>query len=211
MGLQRGSSPLILSTRRTLRFATAIFLFQVVLLGGCHRHRKTTSAPNTTDYADNIRAVVEKPQLSILRWPNYSDYHNAVQTFYDDRNYELAWLRDLKPTPQALAFIQAFQHADMKGLNSDDYDAWRWPARVAQIAKINASHDTSDGSQDTIAQGDSAMTICVMRYISDLRIGRVNPQRFNFHRDSECTDNAVIRARWQCGAGTCAQFQVALA
>ena len=171
------------STRRTLRFATALFLFHLVLLSGCHRHRKTTSAPNTTDYADNIRAVVAKPQLSVLRWPNYSDYQKAVQTFYDDRNYELAWLRDLKPTPQATAFIEAFQQAETKGLNPEDYDASRWPARVQQIAKINTSHDTSDGSQDTIAQFDSAMTICIMRYISDLRIGRVNPQRFNFDID----------------------------
>jgi murein L,D-transpeptidase YcbB/YkuD len=171
---------LIFSTRRTLRFAAVLFLFHVVLLGGCHRHRKTTSAPNTTDYADNIRAVVGAKQLSILRWPNYSDYQKAVQTFYDDRNYELAWLRDLKPTAQADAFIQAFQQAEAKGLNPEDYDASRWPARVQQIAKIRASRDTSDGSQDAIAQFDSAMTICVMRYISDLRIGRVNPSHFNF-------------------------------
>jgi murein L,D-transpeptidase YcbB/YkuD len=152
----------------------------VVLLSGCHRHRKTTSAPNTTDYADNIRAVVGAKQLSILRWPNYSDYQQAVSTFYDDRNYELAWLRDLKPTAQADAFIQAFEQAETKGLNPEDYDASRWPARLQQIAKINASQNTSDGAQDTIAQFDTAMTICVMRYISDLRIGRVNPQHFNF-------------------------------
>jgi L,D-transpeptidase YcbB len=136
--------------------------------------------PNTTDYADNIRAVVEKPQLPILRWPNYADYQQAVTTFYDDRNYEIAWLRDLKPTPQATAFIQAFQDAGAKGLNSDDYDAWRWPARVAAIAKIAASHDISDGAGDTVGQFDAAMTICVMRYISDLRIGRVSPSHFNF-------------------------------
>jgi murein L,D-transpeptidase YcbB/YkuD len=163
-----------------IRLATALFLFHVVLLSGCHRHRKTTSAPNTTDYADNIRAVVDKKQFAILRWPNYSDYQQAVSTFYDDRNYELAWLRDLKPTAQANAFIQAFQQAEAKGLNPEDYDASRWPARVQQIAKINASHDTSTAAQDTVAQFDSAMTICVMRYISDLRIGRVNPSRFNF-------------------------------
>lgn len=171
------------STRRTLRFATAFFLFHVLLLSGCHRHRKTTSAPNTTDYADNIRAVVDKPQLSVLRWPNYSDYQKAVQTFYDDRNYELAWLRDLKPTAQADAFIQAFQQAESKGLHPEDYDASRWSARVAQISKIAASHDDSTAAQDTIAQFDSAMTICIMRYISDLRIGRVNPSRFNFDID----------------------------
>ena len=154
-----------------------------MIAGGCHRHRKTTSAPNTTDYADNIRGVVAQKQLSVLRWPNYSDYKPAVVTFYDDRNYELAWLRDLKPTPAALGFIHAFQDAGAKGLNSDDYDAWRWPARVQEIAQLAAAHDTTDGGADKIAQFDAAMTICAMRYISDLRIGRVNPQHFNFDID----------------------------
>ena len=175
---------MIANSRRSFRRTALSTLILLTLLGaGCHRHRKTTSAPNTTDYADNLRAVVAKPELPVLRWPNYSDYHAAVTTFYDDRNYEIAWLRDLKPTPETTAFIAAFQDAGAKGLNSDDYDAWRWPARLAGIAKIAATNDTSDGAGDTIAQFDAAMTICVMRYISDLRIGRVNPQHFNFDID----------------------------
>jgi murein L,D-transpeptidase YcbB/YkuD len=170
-----------LSTRRTLRrTCISALAFVAILASGCHRHRKTTSAPNTTDYADNIRAVVAQPQLSILRWSNYSDYQPAVTTFYDDRNYEIAWLRDLKPTSQADAFIHAFQDAGAKGLNPEDYDASRWPAREQQIAKIAASHDSSDAAKDAVGQFDTAMTICVMRYISDLRIGRVNPSHFNF-------------------------------
>jgi murein L,D-transpeptidase YcbB/YkuD len=170
-----------LSLRHTLRrTAFSVLVFVPLLAAGCHRHRKTTSAPNTTDYADNIRAAVAKSPLSILRWPNYSDYQPAVTTFYDDRNYEIAWLRDLKPTAQATAFIHDFQDAAAKGLNPDDYDAWLWPARVAAIAKIAAAHDTSDAAGNTVGQFDAAMTICVMRYISDLRIGRVNPSHFNF-------------------------------
>jgi murein L,D-transpeptidase YcbB/YkuD len=166
---------------RTLRLvAVSSLILLAVSLGGCHRRRKTTSAPNTTDYADNIHAVVAKPQLPILRWPDYSDYQQIVATFYDDRNYEIAWLRDLKPTAQTTAFIHAFQDAGAKGLNPDDYDAWRWPARVAQIAHIAATHDTSSVADDTVGQFDAAMTICVMRYISDLRIGRVSPAHFNF-------------------------------
>jgi murein L,D-transpeptidase YcbB/YkuD len=166
---------------RTLRRTTASVLVAITFfVAGCHRHRKTISAPNTSDYADNIRAVVATPQLSVLRWPNYADYQPAVTTFYDDRNYEIAWLRDLKPTAQATAFIHAFEDAGTKGLNPDDYDGLRWPARTQQIAKIAATHDTSANAGDTIAQFDTAMTICVMRYISDLRIGRVSPARFNF-------------------------------
>ncbi|MGA1982064.1 MAG: L,D-transpeptidase family protein [Acidobacteriaceae bacterium] len=171
------------SSRRTLhRTATTLILF-ALLLAGCRHHRRSTSAPNTGEYADNIHAVVAKPQLTTLRWPDYSDYQQAVTTFYDDRDYQLAWLRDLKPTPETTAFIHAFQDAGAKGLNADDYDAWLWPARVAQIAKIAAARDDSDAAADTIAQFDTAMTICVMRYISDLRIGRVNPQHFNFDID----------------------------
>ena len=109
--------------------------------------------------------------LSILRWPDYSDYQPAVATFYDDRNNEIAWTRDGKPTRQATAFIQAFHDAAAKGLNPEDYDASRWPARIQKLAGKN---------EDDFAQFDVAMTIAVMRYISDLRIGRVNPTHFNF-------------------------------
>jgi len=164
---------------RAPRIASTLLLAALSAAIGCH-HRKSTSAPNTADYADNIRAVVSQPQLAVLRWPNYSDYQSAVTTFYDDRDYQLAWLRDLKPTPETTAFIAAFQSAGAKGLNSDDYDAWRWPARLTEIARIAAAHDTSSAAGDTIGQFDTAMTICVMRYISDLRIGRVNPAHFNF-------------------------------
>jgi L,D-transpeptidase YcbB len=162
---------------------SALFLLALLAAAGCHRHRKTISAPNTTDYADNLRAVTSSTKLPILRWPNYSDYQPEVATFYDDRNYEIAWLRDLKPTAQASAFIQAFEDAGSKGLNPEDYDASRWPGRLNRIAQIAATHDTSDPASDTVAQFDTAMTITVMRYISDLRIGRVNPQHFNFDID----------------------------
>jgi murein L,D-transpeptidase YcbB/YkuD len=152
-------------------------------LAGCHKKRKTVSAPNSADYADNIQAVVGKKQLPILRWPDFSDYQPAVNTFYDDRNFEIAWLRDGKPTAQTTAFIQAFTDAANKGLNPEDYDASRWPARVQKLAQIAAGKDTSDAAQDAVAQFDAAMTVDIMRYISDLRIGRVNPSHFNFDID----------------------------
>jgi murein L,D-transpeptidase YcbB/YkuD len=154
------------------RIALAAAVFALLLLAdGCHRHRKTISLPNTTDYADNIAAVTASKTLPILRWPDYSDYQPAVATFYDDRNNEVAWTRDGKPTKQALAFIQAFNDAAMKGLNPEDYDASRWAGRIQKLAGKN---------EDDFAQFDVAMTIAVMRYISDLHIGRVNPSHFDF-------------------------------
>jgi L,D-transpeptidase YcbB len=148
---------------------------------GCHRHRKSKSAPNTDAYSTNLHQLVEKKALPPervdttkapnLRWPDFSDYESYIQTFYDDRNYEVAWTRDGAPTQTALAFIQQFNDAAAKGLIPEDYDAPRWPARIQAL---------NDKTADAISLFDVAMTVNVMRYISDLRIGRVNPQHFNF-------------------------------
>nr|WP_246301725.1 L,D-transpeptidase family protein [Granulicella arctica] len=98
-----------------------------------------------------------------------------VQKFYDDRKYDLAWTKDGKPTPQAIAFVQAIQNVAAKGLNPEDYDASLWTGRPQQLSEKNPA---------ALAQFDVAMTISVMRLISDLHIGRVNPQHFNFEIDS---------------------------
>ncbi len=156
------------SLRKT---GAACALAALLAMGGCHRHRKSTSAENTTDYAGNLQALVATKKLPSLRWPNFSDYEQAVTTFYDDRNYELAWTRDGKPTATALAFIAQFKDAAAKGLSPEDYDASLWEGRIQKL---------SGKSADAISLFDVAMTVNVMRYISDLRIGRVNPSHFNF-------------------------------
>jgi murein L,D-transpeptidase YcbB/YkuD len=159
----------------------ACALTLLLLASGCHRHRKSKSAPNTDAYSNNLHQLVEKKALPPekvdtskvpnLRWPNFSDYQAYIQTFYDDRNYEVAWTRDGAPTASANAFMQQFSNAAEKGLIPEDYDASRWAERVKAL---------NDKSADAISLFDVAMTVNVMRYISDLRIGRVNPQHFNF-------------------------------
>ena len=143
-------------------------------VGGCHRHRKTTSAPNTTDYSDDLQPLVASKELAFLRWPNVSDYQPLVQTFYADRNYEIAWTREGKPTAATIGFIQAFNDAGAKGLNPQDYDSNRWDDRIQML---------SPKEEQAVAQFDIAMTVSVMRFISDLRIGRVNPTHFRFDID----------------------------
>ena len=146
-------------------------------------HRKAKSKANTTDFADNVEQVVSSPKLAIMKWSDFSEEQSTVQTFYDDRNYELAWTRDGKPTPQADALITAFTNAAQEGLNPDDYDASRWPQRVAHLEQIRKAKDSSDAAQTVVAQFDAAMTISAMRFLGDLHSGRVNPQALNFDID----------------------------
>ena len=160
---------------------TACALTALLLAGGCHRHRKSKSAHNTDAYSDQLHQLVQKkslPQEKVdttklpnLRWPNFSDYEKTVATFYDDRNYEVAWTRDGAPTPTAVAFMQQFRDAGAKGLFPEDYDASRWDAREQALKSKSA---------DAISLFDVAMTVNVMRFLSDLHVGRVNPSHFNF-------------------------------
>ena len=157
---------------RMRRWGAVCLLGTLVVVGGCKRHRKTTSAPKSDAYADALKPIVQAQQIKVMHWPNFADYEPLVQTFYDDRNYEVAWVNeDGKPSPQATAFIQAFRTADQKGLNPQDYDAGLWSDRISRMAGKNDAD---------IATFDATMTVSVMRYISDLHVGRVNPTHFNF-------------------------------
>jgi murein L,D-transpeptidase YcbB/YkuD len=147
----------------------------LVSVDGCRRHRKTTSAPNTTDYSGNLQPLADAGRLDFLRWPNVAEYQPFVKTFYQDRNYEIAWTRDGHPTPAAMGFMRAFAQAELHGLRPEDYDSSRWEARIRSLA---------GRKDDEIAQFDIAMTVNVMRFISDLRIGRIKPQHFNFDIDA---------------------------
>ena len=176
-----------------VRSTLTVVVSGCVLLGmnGCkaRRHaRKATSPPNTTDYAGNVERLVGSSALANMRWPNYADDQAAVRKFYDDRDDELAWTRDGKPTAAATALLQLFQDAAKKGLNPEDYDAeaagaGRWTVRLHRLAAIAQKKDDSEAAQDAVAQFDVAVTISAMRYLEDLHVGRVNPQSLNFDID----------------------------
>ena len=86
----------------------------------------------------------------------------------------------MEPTPQARQVIAILLQADQKGLSADDYDGPRWNARLAKLKPT-----ASQTSEADAVQFDAALTVCVMRYISDLHIGKVNPKHFDFGLDVE--------------------------
>jgi murein L,D-transpeptidase YcbB/YkuD len=117
-----------------------------------------------------IQRIVSAGSLASIRWPNFRDYRTSLQQFYEPVNYAPAWMRGNSPSPQALAMIDLFQNAWKKGLEPEDYDASRWGGRLQALQ--SSSVDPYDF--------DVALTVCTMRYVSDLRIGRINPQHFKF-------------------------------
>jgi murein L,D-transpeptidase YcbB/YkuD len=123
----------------------------------------------------DLGALIAAGTLPDLRWPNFTDYRDDVKKFYDSGGNSLAWIQNGNASPQALSMILLFQQASSKGLNSDDYDASRWEARLARLQPSAPKASDTD-----LAHIDLALTVSTMRYISALHVGRVNPQHFKF-------------------------------
>jgi len=133
-------------------------------------------APVPQAVSDRLREIASAGKLDSLTRPDFSDYRLHFQHAYDTSSYAPLWLNGNQPTPQATAIIALLQNSVHKGLNPDDYDASHWQGR------LNGLKSANDGA---LAEFDAAVTVGLMRYISDLHIGRVNPASFKFGIDIE--------------------------
>lgn len=116
----------------------------------------------------SLQTRIDAARSPELRWPNWSDYRAPVAGFYQRLGGKPAWVAAGAPTPQAREAMAKLAAADLKGLNAADYDGDRWPARVAALA---------GGGEAGLEAFDLALTVCLMRYVSDLSVGRINPSK----------------------------------
>ena len=125
-----------------------------------------------------LRSFIEAGTLADLRWPDFTDCRDDAKSFYESSNYSLAWLKDGHPTSQALAVIAALEQADQVGLSPEDYDGPRWKGRIAGLSGENR-HSPEEGP----ARFDLALTVSLMRYVSDAQFGRVKPRAVHLGAD----------------------------
>ncbi len=117
-----------------------------------------------------MQSLVSAGKLDGMRWPNFSDYRPWLQKLYEPTGFAPVWVQGTTPSPQARAMIDLFAHAWQKGLEPDDYDASRWAERLQSL----------NGTGADPAAFDVALSVCAMRYVSDLHIGRINPKHLQF-------------------------------
>jgi murein L,D-transpeptidase YcbB/YkuD len=127
-----------------------------------------------------LRTAIDAGSSPDLRWPDFSDYAKHVKKFYDLNGDSFWWVDGMEPTPQARQVIALMLQADQKGLSADDYDGSRWNDRLAKLKPATRQPTEADA-----VKFDLALTVCAMRYISDLHIGKVNPKHFDFALDDE--------------------------
>ncbi len=120
--------------------------------------------------------LVNSRVLTGLHWADFSKLQPDIARFYKSNGYHLVWVRAGSVTPQAKVLLAALENASPKGLDPDDYDAWRWQL-----------------SRSAPERFDLAVTISAMRYVHDLSSGKVDPEIFGFglHFDQEKVDPAA--------------------
>ena len=143
--------------------------------GMTQAHTQASPEPLSAAGEQELRAIVQSGRLVDLQWPSFSDHSTSVKEFYDETGFKLCWIQDGKPTAQALELIGILEQAEMKGFESKDYDAARWPDRLKAL-------QSGDGAAESArVRFDVALTVSAIRYISDLHLGKVNPE--SLHKD----------------------------
>jgi murein L,D-transpeptidase YcbB/YkuD len=138
---------------------------------------QTVEVPPSSEGGRLIETLITAGRMDELRWPDFSDYRKHLRNFYGANGYALVWSKAGRVTPQARTVIAMFEAADAKGINSVDYDGARWKDRVAAL--------DAAPNEIALARFDLALSTSLMRYISDLHIGRINPRNLRFDLDIE--------------------------
>jgi murein L,D-transpeptidase YcbB/YkuD len=122
--------------------------------------------------SSQLRAKAAKGQLG--NDLGSAGYREQIKTLYESANFVPLWIKRDQPTSQATYLIETLRASRLKGLIPSDYDAESLAAK---------SRSLKGASADAEASFDAALTQSTMRYISDLRIGRVNPKHLKFDID----------------------------
>ncbi len=166
-----------------MRGSGSALLALVALLSAADGARRADAGPSTDrGYSDAdrlslegaaaLRGLVEAGVQRDLLWRDFGDCRDGVRRFYEARGFRLAWIGRSGATPQARAIVGALRSSDERGLDPEDYDGPRWPERLHALGR-----STQPPSESDRVRLDVALTVSALRYVSDMRDGRIDPRR----------------------------------
>jgi murein L,D-transpeptidase YcbB/YkuD len=176
---------------RRLPFATLVCVFVCVLrlAYGAVSEASPAQAQAQEPIGAAIRDIVEAGRQPLLHRPDFSDQQDSSRKLYEAANFRPLWLRSDQPTSQAAEILRALSEADRRGLSPEDYDAARLREEAARF------HSTTPPAVADAAAFDTALTVCVLRYISDAHFGRVPPRAVGFAIEMEPSSPSDLAAR----------------
>jgi murein L,D-transpeptidase YcbB/YkuD len=143
--------------------------------------------PEATDpVVRTIQRVVMDAVHPELRWPRFPFYRDELEGIYRDRDWALLWVESGRTLPAADDALHVLATADSRGLDPADYDA-------ATLRELATRLDAGELSRPEQALFDTGLTVAILRLLSDLHIGRVNPANLHFGYDIEPKKLDLVR------------------
>lgn len=133
--------------------------------------------PTPEDAAMQLRAIVAEGRNPALARPEFGALAGEMRRFYEPAGYAPAWFRDGRPRPEAAQVISVLSEARTQGLNPGDYDMLSLEKEWRTVTERG-----STGARE-LALLDTALSLSLLRYLSDLHTGRVNPASVEFQVD----------------------------
>jgi L,D-transpeptidase YcbB len=133
------------------------------------RHRAAAEDSVTAILRDAARSGT----LSGLRWPRFPYYRDELTGLYSGVGWQPVWTKGGRPTPAARSAVDVLSNAQERGLHPDDYDAALLRRRLQALERAPTS------SARDVGWFDVALSVGVLRHVSDVHIGRVNPKNLS--------------------------------
>ena len=137
--------------------------------------RAADAPPLEDPVAAGMQGMIREATHPRLKWANFLDVQAPLDLLYQSRNHRPLWVDDVRPTVQAGRLIEVLQAARDHGLNNEDYDS--------EALKQWSEDLKSSPSPAKIVSFDLGLSVAVMRFASNLYVGRVNPRHVNFGLD----------------------------
>jgi murein L,D-transpeptidase YcbB/YkuD len=119
-----------------------------------------------------IPSVIKAQQHPYLAAPDFSAQQQELNALYKLSEGRLLWVEGSVLTERGVVALEMLKNAADAGLNVSDYDVG-----TLQAKQLKAGQNVS---LEQAALYDSALNIALLRYLSDLHSGRVNPEKLKF-------------------------------
>jgi len=128
--------------------------------------------------ATEIRALIASNHHPDLVWPEFPWYQDELEGLYHPTGDQPFWMdADGHLKPEGKDVVTVLETASSRGLPLDEYNVDWLKSRLAAL------EGKASFSPIEIARLDGALSLLLMRYISDLHIGRINPHTLNYGID----------------------------
>ena len=138
---------------------------------------RAAEAPSRADVRAAVQSILEAERHPLLKWPDISDCVPALASAAAGETDSLFWFVAGAGHPSLDGTLRALASADAHGLDPADFDAVPLSVRWRELQRMEAA------AAGDLAAFDTAVSVAVVRFLSSVREGRVEPRMVGFDYD----------------------------